>query len=33
MTSWEEEVFGPVASICKATTVDEAIALANANDF
>jgi acyl-CoA reductase-like NAD-dependent aldehyde dehydrogenase len=33
MTSWEEEVFGPVASICKASTVEEAIALANQNEF
>ena len=33
MTSWEEEVFWPVASICKAKTVEEAIALANQNEF
>lgn len=33
MTSWEEEVFGPVASICKAHSVDHAIALANHSEF
>lgn len=33
MTAWEEEIFGPVASICKAKNVEEAIALANLNDF
>lgn len=33
MTAWEEEVFGPVASICKAHSVDHAIALANHSDF
>jgi acyl-CoA reductase-like NAD-dependent aldehyde dehydrogenase len=33
MTSWEEEVFWPVASICKVKTIEEAIALANQNEF
>ena len=33
MTAREEEIFGPVASICKAQNVEEAIALANLNDF
>jgi len=33
MTSWEEEVFWPVASVSKATSIEEAIALANQNDF
>jgi succinate-semialdehyde dehydrogenase/glutarate-semialdehyde dehydrogenase len=33
MTSWREEVFGPVASIIKASSVEESIALANASDF
>jgi len=33
MTSWREEVFGPVASIIKSSSVEESIALANASDF
>lgn len=33
MTAREQEVFGPVASICKATSVEEAIMLANQSDF
>jgi succinate-semialdehyde dehydrogenase len=33
MTAWEEEIFGPVASVCKAKTAAEAILLANKNDF
>lgn len=33
MTAREEEIFGPVASICKAKNIEEAITLANQNDF
>jgi succinate-semialdehyde dehydrogenase/glutarate-semialdehyde dehydrogenase len=33
MMSYREEVFGPVASIIKAKDIEEAIALANNNDF
>ena len=33
MTSWREEVFGPVASLIRSSSVEESIALANASDF
>lgn len=33
MTSWEEEVFWPVASVIKANDIDHAIQLANTSDF
>ena len=33
MTSYKEEIFGPVASIIKVKDVDEAIELANKSDF
>jgi len=33
MTSYQEEVFGPVASIIRVKDLDEAIAIANNSDF
>ncbi len=33
MTSWREEVFGPVASVIKSSSIAESIALANSSDF
>jgi len=33
MTSYKEEVFGPVASVIKSSSVDESIAIANNNAF
>lgn len=33
MRAWSEELFGPVAVVCRAADVDEAVALANETDF
>jgi acyl-CoA reductase-like NAD-dependent aldehyde dehydrogenase len=33
MTSYKEEVFGPVASVIKVKDLDEAIRVANNSDF
>lgn len=33
MTSWREEVFGPVASVIKSSSIAESITLANSSDF
>jgi acyl-CoA reductase-like NAD-dependent aldehyde dehydrogenase len=33
MTSYKEEIFGPVASVIKVKDLDEAIKIANNSDF
>ena len=33
MTSYQEEVFGPVASIIRVKDLDEAVSIANNSDF
>lgn len=33
MTTYEQEVFGPVASIIKSSSIEESIAIANNNDM
>jgi acyl-CoA reductase-like NAD-dependent aldehyde dehydrogenase len=33
MTSAKEEVFGPVASVIKSSSIQESIRIANENDF
>jgi aldehyde dehydrogenase (NAD+) len=33
MTSAREEVFGPVASVIKSSSIEESIRIANDNDF
>jgi succinate-semialdehyde dehydrogenase len=33
MTSYKEEVFGPVASLIKAKDLDDAVRIANNSDF
>ena len=32
-TAWKDEIFGPVAPVIKFSTIDEAVELANANEY